>query len=107
MSYFPSSVVTLSGELLALPFYRLKGRIRLTMNPRRCPGGEGRASTIGAAMVTCLGTCRPSLGRRGDVDDRTVVRPGCCIGRAIPCGRRMGRRLFARPMAVEARLRRG
>jgi hypothetical protein len=41
------------GELLALPFYRLKGRIRLTTNPRGCLGGEGKAGTIGVAVATC------------------------------------------------------
>jgi hypothetical protein len=97
----------LSGELLALPFYRLKGRIRLTTNPRRCLGGEGGASTVGVAVATCLGTCRLSLERHGDVDDRTAVHPGCYRGRAIPCGRRMGRGLFARLMAVEAGSGRG
>jgi hypothetical protein len=46
------SVVPL-GELLALPFYRLKGRIRLTTNPRRCLGGEGKARNVGVAVATC------------------------------------------------------
>jgi hypothetical protein len=55
------SVVPL-GELLALSFYRLKGRIRLTTNPRRCLGGEGEASTVDVAVATCPGACRPSLG---------------------------------------------
>jgi hypothetical protein len=49
-----------------------------------------------------LGTCRPSLGHHGDVDDGTVVHLGCCRGRVIPCGRRMGSSLLARLMAVEA-----
>jgi hypothetical protein len=64
------SIVPL-GELLALPFYTLKGRIRLAINPRRCLGGEGKASTVGVAMATCPGACRPSLGRCADVDGRT------------------------------------
>jgi hypothetical protein len=63
-------------KLLALSFYRLKGRIRLTTNPRRCLGGEGGASTVGVVVATCPGACRPSLGRRGDVDDGTVVHQG-------------------------------
>jgi hypothetical protein len=32
ISFFPSAV--LPRELLALPFYRLKGRVRFTTNPR-------------------------------------------------------------------------
>jgi hypothetical protein len=95
------SIVPL-GELLVLPFYRLKGRIRLTTNPRRCLGGKGEASTVGVAVATCPGACRPSLGRRGDVDDGTAGHPECCSGRAIPCGRRMGRGLLIQLMAVEA-----
>jgi hypothetical protein len=39
--------------LLALPFYRLKERIRLTTSPRRCLGGEGGAGTISVAMAMC------------------------------------------------------
>jgi hypothetical protein len=92
---------------LALPFYRLKRRIRLTTSPRRCLGGEGGAGTVGVAVATCPGRCRPSLGCRGDVDDGTAVHPGCYRGCAIPCGRRMGRGLLARLMAVEAGSRRG
>jgi hypothetical protein len=46
--------------LLFVPFYRLKGRIRLTTNPRRCLGGEGGTSTVGIAVATCPGACRPS-----------------------------------------------
>jgi hypothetical protein len=49
---FPSFFCPSSGELLALPFYRLNGRIRLTTNPRRCLRGEGRASTVGVAVAT-------------------------------------------------------
>jgi hypothetical protein len=41
-------------------------------------------------VATCPGACRPSLGRRGDVDDGTVKYPRCCIGRAISCGQRTG-----------------
>jgi hypothetical protein len=96
-----------SRVLLALPFYRLKERVRLTTSPRRCLGGEGGAGTIGVAVATCPGTCRPSLGRCGDVDDGTAVHPGCCRGRVIPCARRMGSSLLARLMAVEARSVRG
>jgi hypothetical protein len=81
--------------------------IRLTTSPRRCLGGEGGAGTVGVAVVTCPGTCRPSLGCRGDVDDGTAVHPGCCRGHAIPCSRRMGSSLLARLMAVEARSGRG
>jgi hypothetical protein len=84
------SVVPL-GELLALPFYRLKGRIWLTTNPRRCLGGEGGASTVSVAVATCPGACRPSLGHRGDVDDGMAGHLECCSGRVIPCGRCMGR----------------
>jgi hypothetical protein len=43
---------------------------------------------MGAAVVTCPGACKPSLGRRDDVDDGTVGHPGCYRGRAISCGRR-------------------
>jgi hypothetical protein len=86
--------VLLSAKLLALPFYRLKGRIRLTTNPRRCLGGEGEASTVGVAVATCPGACRPSLGRCGDVDDGSAGYPGCCRGRVIPCGRCTGRGSF-------------
>jgi hypothetical protein len=93
VSFFLSSVL-LPGERLALPFYRLKGRIRLTINPRRCLGGEGGASTIGVAMATCPGACRPSLGRHGDVDDGTAGHSRCCRGRAIPCGRCTGHGSF-------------
>jgi hypothetical protein len=75
---FSSSVPLPPGVLLALPFYRLKGRIRLETDPRRCLGEEGGVSTIGAAVATCPGTCGPSLGCCGDVDDRTAVYPGCC-----------------------------
>jgi hypothetical protein len=39
--------------LLALPFYRLKERIRLTTSPRKCLGGDGGAGTIGVAMAMC------------------------------------------------------
>jgi hypothetical protein len=84
-----------SGVLLALPFYRLKERVRLTTSPRRCLGGEGGAGTIGVAMATCPGTCRPSLGHRGDVDDGMVVHPGCYRGCAIPYARCMGSSLLA------------
>jgi hypothetical protein len=94
-------------ELLALPFYRLKGRIRLTTNPRRCLGGEGGASTVGVVVATCPGACRPSLGRRGNVDDGTAGHLGCYRERAIPCGRCTGHGLFVRLMAVEARSRHG
>jgi hypothetical protein len=76
--------------LLALPLYRLKGRIRLTTNPRRGLGGEAKASTVGVAVATCLGACRPSLGHRGDIDDRTTGHSECCSGRVIPCGRCTG-----------------
>jgi hypothetical protein len=62
----------------------------LQQNPRGCLGEEGGTSTVGAAVVTCLGACRPSLGHHGDVDDGTVGHPGCCRGRAISCGRRAG-----------------
>jgi hypothetical protein len=89
-----SLFVLLPRELLALPFYRLKGRIRLTTNPRRCLGGEGGASTISVAVAMCPGACRPSLGRRGDVDDGSARYPGCCRGRVIPCGRRTGHGSF-------------
>jgi hypothetical protein len=90
------------GELLALPFYTLRGRIRLTTDPKRCLGGGGGASTVGVAMATCPGACRPSLGRRGDVDDGSAGHLGCCRGRVIPCGRRTGHGLFVRLMAIEA-----
>jgi hypothetical protein len=106
----PSSIVhrlSSSGVLLGLPFYRLKERVRLTTSPRRCLGGEGRAGTIGVAVVTCPSTCRPSLGRCGDVDDGMAVYRGCCRGRVIPSGRRMGSCLLARLMTVEAGSRRG
>jgi hypothetical protein len=93
VSFFPSSVL-LPGERLALPFYRLKGRIRLTIKPRRCLGGEGGARTVGVAVATFPGACRPSLGRRGDVDDGTAGHPGCCRGRVIPCGRCTGHGSF-------------
>jgi hypothetical protein len=53
-------------------------------------------------VVTCPGACRPSLGRRGDVDDETEGHSGCCRGRAIPCGRRTGHGPLVRLMAVEA-----
>jgi hypothetical protein len=95
------SVVTL-GELLALPFYRLKRRIRLITNPRRCLRGKGEASIVGVAVATCPGACRPSLGRRGDVDDGTAGHPECYSGRAIPCRQRMGRGLLVQLMAVKA-----
>jgi hypothetical protein len=95
MSHFSIFHRPLSRELLALPFYRLKGRIRLTTNPRKCLGGEGRASTIGVAVMTCPSTCRPSLGHHGDVDDGTAVHPGHYRGRVIPYSQRMGRGLFA------------
>jgi hypothetical protein len=39
--------------LLALPFYRLKEKIRLITSPRRCLGGEGGAGTVGVAVATC------------------------------------------------------
>jgi hypothetical protein len=52
--------------------------------------GEGGTSTVGVAVATCPGACRSFLGRRGDVDDGTVIHPGCCRGRAIPYGRRTG-----------------
>jgi hypothetical protein len=57
------------GKLLALPFYRLKGRIRLTTNPRRCLGGEGGASTVGVAVATfhILMTGRRDI--RGAIED--------------------------------------
>jgi hypothetical protein len=45
---------------------------------------------VGAAVATCPGACRPSLGRRSDVDDGTAGHPGCCRGRMIPYGRRAG-----------------
>jgi hypothetical protein len=73
----PPSFVPLPRELLALPFYRLKRRIRLTTNPRRCLGGEGGASTVDVDVATCPGACRPSLGHHGDVDDRTAGHTGC------------------------------
>jgi hypothetical protein len=92
----------LPGELLALPFYRLKGRIRLTTNPRRCLGEEGGAGTIGVAVAMCPGACRPSLGRCGDVDDRTAGHLRCYRGRAILYGRRTGRGPFVLLMAVKA-----
>jgi hypothetical protein len=100
----PSLVLRLlsSRVLLALPFYRLKERMRLTTSPRRCLGGEGGAGTVGVTVATCPGTCRPSLGHHGDVDDGTTIHPGCYRGRAIPCGRRMGSSLLARLMAVQA-----
>jgi hypothetical protein len=82
------------GELLALPCYRLKGRIRLTINPRRCLGGEGGASIVGVAVATCPSACRPSLGHRDDVDDGTTGHLECCRGCVIPCSRRTGRGLF-------------
>jgi uncharacterized protein YigA (DUF484 family) len=37
-------------ELLALPFYRLKGRVT---DPRRCLGGKDEASAVGVAVATC------------------------------------------------------
>jgi hypothetical protein len=107
LSFFSSVVRRPPGELLALPFYRLKGRIRLTTNPRRCLGGEGEASTIGVAVATCLGACRPSLGRHGDVDDGTAGHPECYSGCAIPCGRCMGRGLLVQLVAVKAGSERG
>jgi hypothetical protein len=55
-----------------------------------CLGGEGGTSATDVAVATCPGACRSFLGRRGDVDDGTVKYPGCCRGRAIPCGRRTG-----------------
>jgi hypothetical protein len=45
VSHFSVFFCPSSGELLALPFYRLKGRIRLTTNPRRCLG-EGGATLL-------------------------------------------------------------
>jgi hypothetical protein len=100
--FCPLLSVILLGELLALPFYRLKGRIRLTTNPRRCLRGKGEASIVGVAVATCPSACRPSLRCRGDVDDGTMGHPGCCSGRAIPCGRRIGRGLLVQLMVVEA-----
>jgi hypothetical protein len=69
----------------------------------RCLGGEGGVSTVDVAVAMCLSACSPSLGRRGDVDDGMVGHLGCCRGRAIPCGCRMGCGYFVRLMAVEAR----
>jgi hypothetical protein len=55
---FSSSIIRRPlGELLALPFYRLKEKIKLTTDPRRCLGGKGEASTIGVAVATCPGAC--------------------------------------------------
>jgi hypothetical protein len=45
---------------------------------------------VEVAVATYPGSCRPSLGRRDDVDDGTVKHLGCCSGRAIPCDRRTG-----------------
>jgi hypothetical protein len=81
--FCPLLSVVPPGELLTLPFYRLKGRIRLTTNPRRCLGGKGEASTVDVAVATC------------------------CSGRAIPYGRRRGRGLLVQLMAVEAGSERG
>jgi hypothetical protein len=39
--------------LLALPFYRLKERIRIIASPRRCLGGEGGAGTVGVVVAMC------------------------------------------------------
>jgi hypothetical protein len=64
------------GVLLALPFYRLKERIRLTTSPRRCLGGEGRAGTIGVAMATCpVHAGRPWLGMWRRRVDGKWIRP--------------------------------
>jgi hypothetical protein len=105
--FHPLLFVVPPSGLLALPFYRLKGRIRLTTDPRRCLGGKGEVSIVCVAVATCPGACRPSLGRRGDVDDGTTGHPECCSGRAFSCGRRTGRGLLIHLMAVEAGSKRG
>jgi hypothetical protein len=59
--------------------------------------------TVGAAVATCdslWSTYGPSLGCRGD--DGTTRHPGRYRGRAISCGRRTSRGLFARLMVIEA-----
>jgi hypothetical protein len=57
---------------------------------------------MGAVVTTCdslWSTYGPSLRCRGD--DGMARHPGRCRERAIPCGRRTGRGLFVRRMAVE------
>jgi hypothetical protein len=62
--------------LLALPFYRLKERIRLTTSPRRCLRGEGGAGTIGVAVATCpVHAYHPWLGTWQRRVDGKWIRP--------------------------------
>jgi hypothetical protein len=52
---------------LPSPFIDSRGGSRFTTNPRGCLGGEGGTGTVGVAVATWPGACRPSLGRHGDV----------------------------------------
>jgi hypothetical protein len=80
--------VPLPGEPSAFSFIESSGGRGVLKTLRRCLGGEGAVGAVEVVVATCICECRPTLGCRGDVGDRTVKDPGSCGERAIPCGRR-------------------